>query len=195
MFTEFFQGGYFHVYARGVDKRPIYIDDEDRQFFLSLMRRFQKVDSKCLVAIEAFCLMDNHYHMLIRQIGEGGVTKFMRKLLTAYVMYFNRKYTRTGTLFESTFKRKWVNTDGYLGNTVRYIHLNAKDLMTKETPTPKDILNFIESYEWSDVDGYIKGKGGLSSFFYDLSYRDFLYSEILFPRSDLKEGFEVGPQN
>jgi putative transposase len=191
MFTEFYEGGFYHVYGRGVDKRLVYEEDADKRFFLSRVCKYQRDEMGECVEVVAFCLMDNHYHMLIRQANKRGVTRFMRKLLTSYVMYFNRKYERTGTLFESTFKRKCVDTDGYLGNVVRYIHLNAVDLMSDKEATPKQILKFVKEYEWSDASEYIDSRGGLSDFFDDISYRDFLYGELLFPRSDLGAGFEV----
>lgn len=80
--------------------------------------------SSTLVDIGAYCLMPNHFHLLIREKTEGGITKFMSKLSTAYSMYFNNKHDRTGGLFEGRFKATHVDTDEYLKYLFSYIHLN-----------------------------------------------------------------------
>lgn len=132
---------YYHIYNRGTDKRVIFMDEEDHQRFTSLMficnsernvvfrdtpigRPYVYERGDTLVDIGAYCLMPNHFHFLIREKIDGGVTKYMSKLLTAYVMYFNKKYKRTGSLFESKFKAKHADTDEYLKYLFAYIHLN-----------------------------------------------------------------------
>mgnify|MGYP001562691362 FL=1 len=77
-----------------------------------------------LVDIGAFCLMPNHFHLLLREKESGNVSLFMKKLLTAYVMYFNKKHERTGSLFEGKFKSEHAGTDNYLKYLFSYIHLN-----------------------------------------------------------------------
>ena len=142
---QFADGEYYHVYDRGVDKRLIYLNDIDK-------KRFQKILYLCngtrpfvvrdialdnllhidrghqLVSIGAYGLMDNHFHILIKQVVENGVTEFMRKLKTAYTKYFNEKYDRTGSLFGGRFKAKHVDSDGYLRHIFAYIHLNPLEL-------------------------------------------------------------------
>ncbi len=132
---------FYHIYNRGVDKRDIFLDDEDRDRFIRLLfvcnsfkpliykdvrgfsfYEFDKGEE--MVAIGAYCLMPNHFHILIREIKEGGTVKFMSKLLTSYSSYFNRKYDRTGTLFEGAFKASHLNRDEYLKYIFSYIHLN-----------------------------------------------------------------------
>lgn len=137
---------YYHAYSRGTDKRVIFMDEEDRQRFTSLMficnsernvafrdtpigRPYVYERGDTLVDILAYCLMPNHFHFLVREKIDGGTTKFMSKLLTAYAMYFNRKYKRTGGLFEGKFKAKHVDTDEYLKYLFAYIHLNPVKLI------------------------------------------------------------------
>ena len=136
---------YFHIYSRGVDKRKIFLDDRDRRRFVRLLYLcnndkpivYKLVKDKPLreihigerlVAIGAYCLMPNHFHLLIREVNDGGIVKFMRKLLTAYSSYFNKKYSRTGALFSSEFKAQHLNTDEYLKYVFSYIHLNCLKL-------------------------------------------------------------------
>jgi putative transposase len=85
-----------------------------------------------LVAIGAYCLMPNHFHILIREIAKDGISQFMRKLSTAYAMYFNKKYDRSGTLFQGRFKSSRVTNDNYLKYLFAYIHLNPVKLINPD---------------------------------------------------------------
>lgn len=143
---SFSVGEFYHIYNRGTDKRVIFMDSEDYERFVSLMfvcnsdRHivFRDIPTglpyvfergSTLVDIGAYCLMPNHFHFLIREKIEGGTTKFMSKLLTSYSMYFNKKYKRTGGLFEGCFKAKHANSDNYLKYLFAYIHLNPVKLI------------------------------------------------------------------
>ena len=77
-----------------------------------------------LVDIGAYCLMPNHFHLLIRETAEGNISRFMLKLQTGYPMYFNKKYQRTGALFEGKFKAKHITNDNHLKYLFAYLHLN-----------------------------------------------------------------------
>jgi len=139
--TPFAFGEFYHIYSRGVDKRIIFLDEDDRLRFVRLLFLcngseavvYKNVKNKSLkdinvgtklVSIGAYCLMPNHFHLLIKEIREGGTTEFMRKLLTAYSAYFNKKYERTGSLFGSRFKSSHLDSDEYLKYIFAYIHLN-----------------------------------------------------------------------
>ena len=115
-----------------------------------------------LVAIGAFCLMPNHFHILIKQLVEGGISRFMLKLQTDYSMYFNRKYDRTGSLFQGPFRSTLVDSDRYLAYLYSYIHLNPaklKDPLWKERPgSQSHIMEFVESYPYSSYGDYLSGK-------------------------------------
>ncbi|OIO30409.1 hypothetical protein AUJ77_03100 [Candidatus Nomurabacteria bacterium CG1_02_43_90] len=107
-----------------------------------------------LVDIVVYCLMQNHFHILIREKTEGGITKFMGKLSTAYSMYFNNKNARTGSLFEGRFKAKYANTDEYLKYLFAYIHLNPVKIIDpkwKENGIHDRVAaqNFLKDYEYS----------------------------------------------
>jgi len=141
---------YYHIYNRGTDKRIIFLDDDDKERFIKLLfiangtepfvfRDFPiglpyvEIDrGEVFVAIGAYCLMPNHFHILVREKTEGGIVKFMSRVLTSYSSYFNKKYERTGRLFEGTFKAKHVDSDRYLKYLFAYIHLNPIKIIDKE---------------------------------------------------------------
>lgn len=137
----FTEGEFYHVYNRGADKRIIFNSDKDKDRFQRLLyiangerpflseripasQSYEFERGEALVDIGAYCLMQNHFHLLLRERIPGGITMFMRKLSTAYTMYFNKRYDRTGVLFEGAFKATHADTDRYLKYLFAYIHLN-----------------------------------------------------------------------
>lgn len=138
---EFAPGEYYHIYNRGTNKMRIFHDFKDYDRFQKLLFtangskkvKFSDISpgltwtfdrKETLVEMGAYCLMPNHFHILIRAKTDKGVSTFMQKLLTSYSMYFNIKYQRTGRLFEGTFKAKHVKNDNNLKYLFAYIHLN-----------------------------------------------------------------------
>ena len=137
----------YHVYNRGTDKRKIFLDKKDYERFLALLYlsngtspvhisnyqgstlmdllMLDKGDP--LVDIGAYCLMPNHFHFLLRQRAENGISKFMQKLTTGYTMYFNTRRERSGTLFQGKFKSRHAGEDRYLKYLLSYIHLNPEN--------------------------------------------------------------------
>jgi len=115
---------------------------------------------KQLIFIGAYCLMPNHFHVLVTENKEGGISKFMQKLSTAYVMYYNQKYKRTGGLFEGKFKSEHLNTDIYLKYIFSYIHLNPVKIFQKgwkenSIKNKKGILNYLGNYRYSSYPDYV----------------------------------------
>lgn len=135
---------YYHVYNRGVEKRKIFIDDEDYSVFVNLFKRYLSdkptKDSKGReynwlsndVELVAFCLMPNHFHMLLYQMEIGAITKLMRSICSTYTIYFNKKYNRVGTLSQAKFKASKIDSEVHLIHVSRYIHRNPKDYMEWE---------------------------------------------------------------
>ena len=138
---SFAEEEFYHLYNRGNDKRDIFLNDQDRDRFIHLLylcnsskavvlkeiseNNFFSCDrGESLVDIGAYCLMPNHFHLLVRAKDNYGVSLFMKKLQTAYSMYFNKKNERTGKLFEGVFRSKYVDNDRYLEYLYSYIHLN-----------------------------------------------------------------------
>lgn len=139
-------GEYYHIYNRGVEKRDIFMSPEDHTRFHKMLFVangtkpvvFKTIQGRPLdiietgekiVAIGAYCLMPNHFHLLVKEIVEGGISIFMEKLSTGYSMYFNKKHDRTGALFQGKFKAEHVDSDEYLKYLFAYIHLNPVKLI------------------------------------------------------------------
>ncbi len=167
---------YYHVYNRGVEKRLIFLDKSDRDRFLRLLylangtkpviyrdvprRSLSDLDmGEKLVAIGAYCLMPNHFHLLLKEISDGGISLFMAKLTTSYAKYFNKKYKRVGPLFQSRFKAGHLMRDEHLKYLYAYIHLNPVKLLEPEW-REKGIMDkermrrYLEAYWYSSYQDY-----------------------------------------
>lgn len=143
-------GRYYHIYNRGVDKRDIFLETEDYDHFLSITLRskFSMRSSEKLVNIHAYTCMTNHFHFLIEQVQDRGIATFMQRMGTAYTRAFNRKYHRSGSLFETTYQAKCVNTDAYLSTVAAYIHRNPIGLPGIQT------ISDLDTYPWSSYPHY-----------------------------------------
>jgi putative transposase len=143
---------FYHVYSRGNNRSKIFFTDSDRKRFVKLLflcnntkpiiyRNVQKKvlseisREETIVEIGAYCLMPNHFHLLLREKKENGISMFMAKILTAYSMYLNKKYIQTGSPFEGTFLATHVDSDEYLKYLFSYIHLNPVKLIDPEWKT------------------------------------------------------------
>lgn len=146
--TPFAPDEWYHCYSRGVEKRKTFLTNGDYQRFLHLLylsnsdvsvhrsnllskssqEIFGTKRGKPLVAIGAYSLMPNHFHLQLKEIREGGISTFMQKLGTAYSMYFNIKNDHTGGIFVKPFRSKHIDNDEYLNYLTQYIHLNAAEL-------------------------------------------------------------------
>ena len=137
---------YYHIYNRGVEKRDIFMSGDDYSRFQRMLyianstkpvvykliqrQSLETIDiGDKIVAIGAYCLMPNHFHILVKEVQENGVTDFMEKLSTGYSKYFNKKYERVGALFQGRFKAEHVDSDEYLKYLYSYIHLNPVKLI------------------------------------------------------------------
>ena len=112
-----------------------------------------------IIDIGIFCLMPNHFHILVREKMENGISRYMRKLLTAYSMYFNKKYNRTGKLYEGVFKSIHITEDRYFKYLYSYIHLNPAKLIDKDWKDNKNrntarLLKYVFAYPYSSLREY-----------------------------------------
>ncbi len=183
----FAAGEYYHIYNRGVDKRVTFESDLDHKRFCMLLYlcngdepvRFERLQEwkgptspelikkifseerkLPLVAIGAYCLMPNHFHLLLTEKKTNGISTFMQKLATAYTMYFNTSRDRTGALFQGRFKAQHLATDNHLKYIFSYIHLNPvkliqsdwKDVGIKDIGEAKKLLS---SYPYSSYFDYL----------------------------------------
>lgn len=145
--------GIYHVILKGMGSQLLFEDDKDKKRFLSTLYRFEK--EQCF-EIYAYCLLDNHVHLLLWD-QPNSLSLIMKKINLSYVLYFNKKYERTGSLFHGRFKSELIDNDFYLLSTFRYIHNN---------PQKAGIAN-KENYRWSSYLNYLKKK---SDKFMNLSF-------------------------
>jgi putative transposase len=144
---------YYHIYNRGVNKEPVFRDDQDYAVFLQLLKRYLDPSARterqgngalypCYddeLNLVAYCLMRNHFHLFIYQYSDTGMKKLMRSLTVAYSMYFNKKYKRVGPVFQQRYRAVRIDDDAQLLHITRYIHLNPKH---------------YASYKWSSYLNY-----------------------------------------
>jgi putative transposase len=173
----FAKGERYHIYSRGVEKRKIFLNTKDYNRFLALLYImnqeasfrmdnflrekekglkdiFKEKREKILVSILAYCLMPNHFHLILYEHTEGGISKFMGKLLTAYSMYFNTKYERSGPLFTHPFRSEYINNESQHMYIFSYLHLNPLSLIDRKwkengVKNKKELGNFLEKYQFS----------------------------------------------
>lgn len=170
-------GSFAHVYNRGNRKQPIVLDQKDKWHFLEMLYYFNDEftainpfrdlnrrlildfnrsfnwpldwpERKSLVKILAFTLLENHFHLFLKEIQEGGVTKFMRRLGTGMANYFNTKYQEVGSLFQGSYKIKIINEEIYLKYLSVYIQVKNVFEMYPEG-LQKALENFDKAYEWA----------------------------------------------
>ena len=135
----------YHITSRGNEKKKIFVSDEDRLKFLGIIEDYHE---RYGILIHSYVLMDNHYHLIL-ETPQGDLLKVMHGINSGYTGYFNRKYKRTGHLFQGRYKAILVEKDNYLLELSRYVHLNPVRAKAVERP---------EQYRWSSYCGYI-GKG------------------------------------
>jgi putative transposase len=136
-----------HVTQRGTNKSAIFIDDEDRVYFLTLLDQWAgKSGSK----VWAYCLMNNHFHLLVAPDGIGGLGKFLHGLTFRYAQYFNKKYSRTGRLWQNRYFSCTVDKDEYVWTATKYIEMN---------PVRAGIVKKPEAWRWSSALAHMKAKG------------------------------------
>lgn len=112
--------GIYHIMIRGINRQTIFEDDEDRERLLETLDRFKEI---CQYKLYGYCFMDNHIHLLIREVEES-ISQTIKRISSSYVYWYNNKYSRSGHLFQERFKSEAVETTGYFKTVLRYIHQN-----------------------------------------------------------------------
>ena len=168
-------GQYYHVYNRGVDKRDIFMDKDDIYRFVESIKEFnreEKINSLAnlrklktknnltsqigvkplsgeneLVEIVAYCLNPNHFHFILKQISDGGISLFMKKILGGYTSYFNIKNSRSGSLFQGTFKSQIITNENYFNKLLGYVN---KNYLIHSIPENKKNLIFSGDFEYEN---------------------------------------------
>jgi len=170
-------GQMYHIYNRGVDKRDIFADKNDIYRFIESIKEFNREEKiislanlrksrqnsqievkplsglsgenskKPLVEIIGYCLNPNHFHFILRQVSENGISLFMQKLLGGYTYYFNIKNTRTGSLFQGTFKSQIITGQNYFNKLIGYVN---KNYLIHSIPENKNDLVFSGDLEYEN---------------------------------------------
>ena len=186
--VSFAPGEFYHLYNRGTEKRNIFSGRSDYERFLSLLYLSNSTErvhisnqqtsqrgstslellarsrpGKPLVAIGAYCLMPNHFHLLVHEIEKGGISRFMQKLTTGYTMYFNVRYERSGALLQGRFKATHASEDRQLKYLIAYIHLNPIKLIEpkwRENGIKNQLRarKYLEEYQYSSYLDYLGEK-------------------------------------
>ncbi len=218
----FVVGEYYHVYNRGVDKRIIFNDSQDYRRFIILLYicnssipikldnliGFHKMSyeqvliherGERLVSIGAWCLMPNHFHLLLKEEVSGGISKFMGKIGTGYSMYFNARNDRKGSLFSGRFKSKNISEDVYMKHLFGYIHLNPLDLgitgweemLKNNNDISSQAMSILDNYNYSSYKEYLNfnrvetpiiNKEAFPEYFRtSKSFKDFLLNYLINP--------------
>lgn len=138
-------GALYHITSRGNERKNIYLEEEDRLKFISILEDYH---DRYGILIHSYVLMDNHYHLIL-ETPKGNLVQVMHGINGGYTGYFNRKYERTGHLFQGRYKGILVDKDNYLVELSRYVHLNPVRAFMVKRP---------EEYKWSSYPGYI-GRG------------------------------------
>ena len=152
---QYLENGYYHIYNRGVEKRKIFLDQQDRNVFLSYLKEYllpkdeeglhNRLNDPALsprerdkilkslrlnnfsdeITLIAYCLMPNHFHFFVKQKNAGSIDKFMNSLGTRYTMYFNKKYDRVGSLYQGVYKAVQIAGESQFIYLSKYIHKQA----------------------------------------------------------------------
>ena len=194
--TPFAKNEYYHIYSRGVEKRKVFLNTKDYNRFMALLyimnqdtpfrmdnflqmhknnlqEIFKEKREKTLVSILGYCLMPNHFHLILYEHTERGVSKFMGKFLTAYSMYFNIKYERSGTLFTHPFRSEHLGDEAQFMYIFSYVHFNPISIIDKKwkedgIKNKKETKEFLEKYQFSSYLDFL-GKNRPESVILDFS--------------------------
>jgi REP element-mobilizing transposase RayT len=135
--TKFKKDGVYHIYNRGNRKKNIFLDEEDYETFIRIVEVYcEKFD----IQIITYCLMPNHYHLVLKQRGDKSVSVLMHRVGITYTLFFNRKYDQVGHLFQGKFQSRAIEDDNDLKRTLEYVINN---------PVKDRLVNSWRYYKWS----------------------------------------------
>jgi REP element-mobilizing transposase RayT len=147
--TEVFQkDSVFHVYNRGCNKSKIFIEEENYVFLINKVRKYSKEFD---ISVIAYCLMPNHYHFILKQNGELGLNKCVQNIFNSYAKAINKRYKRSGTLFEGKFKANEIYEDTTVLEVCRYVHRN---------PLEAGLVKNLEDWQYSNYPEWIRLRNG-----------------------------------
>lgn len=154
------ENAYYHIYNRGIDKRDIFMEDNDYKVFLHFLKRYLtpppelpnwRSDLFDKIQLISYCLMPNHFHLMIKQLTKDAISNFMQSLINSYVCYLNKKLNRRGSLFEGRYKAVLIETESQLLHLTRYVHLNPLDF----SPLQTDPIKYLLEYPYSSYKDFL----------------------------------------
>jgi len=203
-------GEYYHIFSRSIAKFKVFNDAEDFSRFRELIDLYRfsnfyykysvfkqlklnfqrdiintlRNDGNHLVKVVAYCIMPTHVHLLLKQLENDGITKFMSKVLNSYTRYFNTRHHRKGPLWEGHFKNVLVKTDEQLLHLTRYIHLN---------PSSAGLVANPEEWPFSSLEEYINSdfSGGLCEFSGILNMTPSKYRRFVLDQKDCQRSLSI----
>ncbi|MDO8658446.1 MAG: transposase [Candidatus Levybacteria bacterium] len=201
---QYLENSYYHIYNRGIDKRPIFLDEQDYSVFLSYLKEYllpknekelydrlsnpnisSKEKDKILklllmknfyeeITLLSYCLMINHFHFMIKQQSRNSIDKFIKSLCGRYAMYFNKKYKRVGPMYQGVYKAVLIKNEGYYLYLSKYIH---KQSLASQGDNLQDQPSSYADYLGARNTEWVKPDEILSYFSKtnaNLSYRSFV---------------------
>jgi len=187
-------GAVYHITCRGNERRAIFKEDNDRQAFLDILANSLNIYT---VKLFSYVLMENHFHMLV-ETPLGNLGAFMRHFNITYTSYYNRKYKRSGHLYQGRYKSILVDKESYLSVLSRYIHLNLVKMKEMEKKSRGERVKYLKKYPWSSLPGYLDEKNKEEFIDYSMVLEEFggdsekgrkAYEKRIF--ADLSDGIEI----
>ena len=149
--------GLYHIIFRGINHQNLFEEKQDYEKLLEILEKI-KEDEK--FELYAYCLMTNHVHLFLKEKNIGDIKKIIHKVLTRYVVWYNHKYKRSGSLIGNRYKSEPIEDEKYYFALIRYIHQN---------PIKAGLVSEIGQYKWSSYNDYIKSKNNLADIDFTLS--------------------------
>jgi REP element-mobilizing transposase RayT len=153
------ESGIYHIILRGINRQIIFEDEEDNNKLLELLKRYKEV---CEYKLYAYCFMGNHIHLMIK-VEKEGIDKVIKRVGGSYVYWYNKKYNRSGHLFQDRFRSEVVENDRYFLTVLRYIHQN---------PVKAGLCKCVADYKYSSYSDFINRDSGLMETEYVFSIID-----------------------
>lgn len=176
---KYSQTGMYHIVFRGISRQNVFEEEKD---YVKILNMIQKLKQEMNFEIYAYCLMNNHVHLLLKECNMGDISLIMRRLLTKYVGWFNRKYSRSGVLIANRYKSCPIEFSEYLLSVVRYIHYN---------PIKAKMVANINEYKWSSYSEYINKYGITDTEFVLTKFENSIDAFSEFHRCDVNESYHV----
>jgi putative transposase len=179
---KYISGGVYHIYNRALEGREVFKEEEDLVYFKEILKRYldvykeatdsrykadrpyirkhkQEMNLEGQIDLLAYCVMPDHFHFLVRQYNQEAITRLMRRLITNYVMYFNRRYKRRGVLFENVYRAVLITDETVIVDLSRYIHLNPVSMAVKRYGLVETVTSSLpEYYMYSSYQNYLGSK-------------------------------------